>query len=226
MCKIVILREMLGARETNYSLWDGRQVVEMTAKQIKEAIKSNIKICGLTLDNEENLVLDKEGFYCNDIMEHRHCGNYSPMISNDGLVAANLFYIVIGSEKGKDVTTTYQCISTRFERLSISEADLRAYMKIGVISAGCKVEKDGTILLHLWNIQGQKPIKKKQNQQKKVQIRNNQNHGECRKMLPSLIGEQKNVSFRICIYAGNDECLHYKFFMDNKANYSAKLLVL
>lgn len=94
MCKVVILREMLGAREINYSLWDGKQVIEMTAKQIKEAIKSNIKICGLTLDVEENLVLDKEGFYCNNIMEHRHCGNYSPMITDDGLLASNLFYIV------------------------------------------------------------------------------------------------------------------------------------
>lgn len=62
MYKVVILREMLGTREINYSLWDGKQVIEMTAKQIKEAIKSNIKICGLTLDVEENLVLDKEGF--------------------------------------------------------------------------------------------------------------------------------------------------------------------
>ena len=147
MCKIVILREMLGARETNYSLWDGRQVVEMTAKQIKDAIRSNIKICGLTLDGEDNLIIDKDGFYCSNIMEHRHCNNYQPMITDDGLVASNLFYIVIGSEKAKDGTMTYQCISTRFERLSLTEADLRAYMKIGVISAGCKIDKDGTILV-------------------------------------------------------------------------------
>ena len=147
MCKVVVLREMLGARETNYSLWDGRQVVEMTAKQIKDAIKSNIKICGLALDAEENLVLDKDGFYCNNIMEHRHCGNYSAMIADDGMLAANLFYIVIGSEKAKDGTTTYQGISTRFERLRLSEADLRAYLKIGVISAGCKIAENGEILL-------------------------------------------------------------------------------
>lgn len=160
MCKIVILREMLGARETNYSLWDGRQVVEMTAKQIKDAIKSNIKICGLALDAEENLVLDKEGFYCNNIMEHRHCGNYSPMIADDGMLAANLFYIVIDSEKAKDGTTTFQCISTRFERLSLSEADLRAYLKIGVISAGCKIGENGEILLA--SLEYPKPEKKEE----------------------------------------------------------------
>lgn len=159
MCKVVILREMLGARETNYSLWDGKQVIEMTAKQIKEAIKSNIKICGLTLDAEENLVLDKDGFYCNNIMEHRHCGNYSPMITADGLLASNLFYIVIGSEKGKD-GTNYQCISTRFERLTLSEADLRAYMKIGVISAGCTIGKNNEIVLA--SLENPKPVEKKE----------------------------------------------------------------
>ena len=80
-------------------------------------------------------------------MEHRHCGNYSPMITDDGLLASNLFYIVIGTEKAKDGTTTYQCISTRFERLSLSEADLRAYMKIGVISAGCTIGKNNEIIV-------------------------------------------------------------------------------
>ena len=147
MCKVVVLREMLGARETNYSLWDGKQVVEMTAKEIKEAIKSNIKICGLTLDDDENLILDKQGFFCVNVMEHRHCNHYQPMIKDEGLVASNLFYIVIGSEKAKDGTITYQCISTRFERLKLSEADLRAYLKIGVISAGCKIGENNEILL-------------------------------------------------------------------------------
>ncbi|MBR5508984.1 MAG: hypothetical protein IKV59_02915 [Lachnospiraceae bacterium] len=116
MCtmRVVVLREMLGTRETGWSLWDGKQVMELTAKQIKDLIKSSKKVCGLTLDKEENLILDKDGFYTTNLMEHRHCGNYKPLHDEDCM--SNLFYIVIG--KNKD---GYDCISTRFERLTLTE---------------------------------------------------------------------------------------------------------
>ena len=144
MCtmRVVILREMLGNRETGWTLWDGKQVMEMTSKQIKDTIAKGSKVCGLTIGSDGELERDELGFACSNIMEHRHCGNYSPM--EDGGMA-NLFYICIGSheENGEMV---YDCISTRFEQLKLAEAEMRAYLKIGVVNAGVK-EVDGKLVV-------------------------------------------------------------------------------
>ena len=146
MCtmRVVVLREMLGTRETGWSLWDGKQVMELTSKQIKELIKSGKKVCGLTLDDKEELILDKDGFYTTNLMEHRHCGNYKPFYSEDCM--SNLFYIVIGSHTEKE-KTVYDCISTRFERLTLTEADVKAYIRIGFVSGGCRLDANGNIEL-------------------------------------------------------------------------------
>ena len=146
MCtmRVAVLKEMLGNRETGYTLWDGKQVMEQTAKQIKDLIKSGKKVCGLTLDGNGELVLDKIGFFTTNLMEHRHCGNYKPMYDEDCM--SNLFYIVIGSHKdGED--TVYDCISTKFERLTLAESDVRAYLRIKVISGGCRLNEKGEIEL-------------------------------------------------------------------------------
>lgn len=144
MCtmRIAVLKENLGQRETGYTLWDGKQVLEQTAKQIKDLIKSGKKVCGLTLDNDGELVLDKEGFFTTNLMIHRHCGNYRPLHDEDCM--ANLFYIVIGSHTENE-KTVYDCISTRFEQLTLDEADVRAYLRIGMISAGCRIGENNKI---------------------------------------------------------------------------------
>ena len=148
MCKMrtVVLREMLGNREICWSLWSGKDVMEMTSNQIKNLIKAGTKVCGLTIGEDGNLAADLEGFYCTNIMEHRHCGNYVPM-DTEGCMA-NLFYIVIGKHEEKGAVL-YDCISTKFEQLSITEADLKAYLKIGIVSAGAKLEGDKIILADL-----------------------------------------------------------------------------
>lgn len=142
MCKVVVLREMLGNRETGWTLFDGKQVMEMTSRQIKDTIAKGSKVCGLKIGYDGELERDMEGFYCTNIMEHRHCGNYSPMVEGG---MANLFYICIGSheENGEMV---YDCISTRFEQLKIAEPEMKAYLKIGVVSAGVK-EVDGKLVV-------------------------------------------------------------------------------
>lgn len=146
MCKmrVAVLKESLGQRETGYTLWDGKQVMEQTAKQIKDLIKAGKKVCGLMVDETGELVLDKEGFFATNLMVHRHSGNYKPLVEEGCM--ANLFYIVIGSHE-ENGNTLYDCISTRFEQLSLNEADVKAYLRIGMISAGCRLDKDGKIEL-------------------------------------------------------------------------------
>ena len=158
MCtmRIVVVREMLGTRESGWSLFDGRQLMEKTSKEIKELIKSGKKVCGLTLDKDGELVMDTEGFFCRNILEHRHCGNYKPMVEED--FSANLFYIVIGSHTENE-KTVYDCISTRFERLTLTEEDVRAYLRVGVISAGCRLGADNKIELAPLEYKGAEEVK-------------------------------------------------------------------
>ena len=119
MCKmrVVVRRECLGSREQCWSLWSGKEIMEYTGNQIKSLIKSGQKVCGLAL-KENELVPDAEGFFTTNIMEHRYCGNYTPMIENEN-VMANVFYIVIGSHEEKGVVY-YNCISTKFEQASFA----------------------------------------------------------------------------------------------------------
>ena len=148
MCqmRIVVLRDKLGNRELCWSLFDGKQIVEMTSKMIKDTIEKGHKVCGLKIGSNGELELDKAGFFCNNIMEHRHCGNYKAMYEENCMT--NIFYVAYGShvEDGKMV---YDCISTRFEQAKISEADMRAYLKIGIISAGAKLDGDKIVLADL-----------------------------------------------------------------------------
>ena len=149
MCKmrVVVRRECLGSREQCWSLWSGKEIMEYTGNQIKSLIKSGQKVCGLAL-KENELVPDAEGFFTTNIMEHRYCGNYTPMIENEN-VMANVFYIVIGSHEEKGVVY-YNCISTKFEQASFEQAsfeqsDAKAYIKLGIISGGARLGADDKI---------------------------------------------------------------------------------
>jgi hypothetical protein len=145
--RVVVRRECLGSREQCWSLWSGKEIMEYTGNQIKSLIKSGQKVCGLAL-KENELVPDAEGFFTTNIMEHRYCGNYTPMIENEN-VMANVFYIVIGSHEEKGVVY-YNCISTKFEQASFEQAsfeqsDAKAYIKLGIISGGARLGADDKI---------------------------------------------------------------------------------
>ena len=97
--KYVILRNMLGNREQGWSLFNGKEVVEMTSKEIKAAIESGDEIKGLIIEGD-NLVADEKGFYVTNIMEHRQVNSYSPM-NLDGGNFSNTFYIITDRVNGK-----------------------------------------------------------------------------------------------------------------------------
>jgi len=149
MCKmrVVIRRELLGVREQGWSIWTGKDVQEMTSKQIKDIIKAGKeKICGLKVGKSGELELDGEGFYTRNIMEHRLCNNFKPMIEEDSI--ANMMYTVIGcrEENGSKV---YDCISNRFEQAKLSEVEVKTYIKIGIIASGAKLDGDNIVVASL-----------------------------------------------------------------------------
>lgn len=157
MCKmnVVVAKLVLGNRELGWELFDGKQVAEMTSKQIKDLIKAGKKICGLCIGKDGELELDKEGFFTTNMMVHSHIGSWKPM-KEDSMT--NLLYVCIGSHKEAD-KVVYECISSRFEQAVISENDMRAYLKLGIVSGGAKLEGEKIVLASLEPEKAAEPLK-------------------------------------------------------------------
>lgn len=145
MCKmnVVIRKECLGNRETGWSIWTGKDVMETTARSIKEMIKSGTYVAGLRIGSDGELELDKEGFYTTNMIEHRVAGNYRPMITGD--MMANVMYTVIGihEENGENVC---DCVSSKFEQISLTAEDVKSYIKLGLICSGAKIDGENIIV--------------------------------------------------------------------------------
>jgi hypothetical protein len=149
MCrKLVVTNEIfLGARAIcyeAYSLPKG-EVVELTEKQIKDALKglTTDEVYGLRLSEAGELELDTDGFFTTNMMKKIHTNTLVPMVEDDCL--ANLFYIVIGTHKDKG-NTMYDVISSLYERTSFTEEKVKTLLDMHIISAGAKMQ-DGKVVV-------------------------------------------------------------------------------
>lgn len=160
MCrKLVVTNEIfLGARPIcyeAYSLPKG-EVVELTEKQIKDALKglTTDEAYGLALTESGELILDTENFFTTNMMKKVHTNTLIPMVEDDCL--ANLFYIVIGTHKEKG-NTMYDVISSRYERTSFTEEKVRTLLDMHIISAGAKMQGDNVIVAPLEKLEQSRP---------------------------------------------------------------------
>lgn len=147
MCKmrVVINKLVLGNRELGYEVWSGKDVVEMTSNQIKKLMKEGKKVCGLCIGSNGELELDEKGFFTKDMTVHSHINTYKTMREES---MTNLLYVCIGKQEiGSKVR--YNCISSRFEQAEFTEADMKAYLKIGIVSGGAKLEGEEIVLASL-----------------------------------------------------------------------------
>lgn len=149
MCrKLVVTNQIfLGTRAIcyeAYSLPKG-EVVELTEKQIKDALKgiTTDEVYGLALSETGELVLDTDNFFTTNMMKKVHTNTLIPMVEDDCL--ANLFYIVIGTHKVKQ-ETMYDVISSRYERTSFNEEKVKTLLDMHIISAGAKMQ-DGAVVV-------------------------------------------------------------------------------
>ena len=146
MCSrlFVVNQLFLGSRELGFELFNDKEVVEMTAIQLKNAIKAGKDVRGVVIDKATNeLVLDKDGFYSVNMMKHSHINSYEPLIDTDSKI--NVFYIVMDKHTEND-KSVYDLLSSRFERVTVSEEKLITYLELGLVSAGAKLE-NGKVLL-------------------------------------------------------------------------------
>lgn len=159
MCrKLVVTNEIfLGARaicHEAYSLPKG-EVVELTEKQIKDALKglTTDEVYGLALSDTGELILD-DAFFTTNMMKKIHTNTLVPMYESDCL--ANLFYIVIGTHKEKGAIM-YDVISSRYERTSFTEEKVKTLLDMQIISAGAKMQ-NGEIVVASMEKPKQEPV--------------------------------------------------------------------
>lgn len=149
MCrKLVVTNEIfLGARAICYEAYNlpKGEVVELTEKQLKDALKgvTTDEVYGLTLSDTGELVIDTDNFFATNMMKKIHTNTLIPMLEDDCLT--NLFYIVIGTHKEKG-NTMYDVISSRYERTSFTEEKVKTLLDMHIISAGAKMQ-DGKVVV-------------------------------------------------------------------------------
>lgn len=144
MEKLYVVNQLfLGERELGYELWNGKEVIELTSKAVKNEIKAGKEIYGLTLNQEKDSLELDERFYTRNLMCKRHIGKLQPLMNQNCIT--NLFYIVLGS-RIEEKKVVYDCISSRFEQLTLEESEVKAYLRLGIISGGAKLEEEKIVL--------------------------------------------------------------------------------
>ncbi len=145
MCKLFVVNSLyLGNRSLGLELWDGKGIVEMTEKQVRDNINVGKEIYGLKVAaNGIDLEIDREGFYMNNLVAHRHIGNYKPCYETENPV--NIMYIVTGSREVNG-EKMYDIISSRFEFKVVNGEMLKSLFLMGAVCGGAKME-DGNIVI-------------------------------------------------------------------------------
>ena len=145
MCKLFVVNSLyLGNRSLGLELWDGKGIVEMTEKQVRDNINAGKEIYGLKVAaNGIDLEIDREGFYMNNLVAHRHIGNYKPCYETENPVS--IMYIVTGSREVNS-EAMYDIISSRFEFKAVNSEMLKSLFLMGAVCGGAKME-DGNIVI-------------------------------------------------------------------------------
>lgn len=144
MCrKLIVTNKLsLGNRELGweaYSMPKG-EVLEFTGKQLKDAItRGTDEVYGLRLSDDGELVFDREGFYTVNMMNKLHINTLVPIDETECM--ANLFYTVIGTCE-KDGKMLYDAVSSRYERVLLTEEKAKIMIEMGIISSGAKLDGD------------------------------------------------------------------------------------
>ena len=144
MGKYVINRVDLGKRIVGYKVYvsESKEFIGLTEKQVRDTLSKGEQVYGFILGAEDNLQLDKEGFHTNNIMVETGIDRLRPLETSGA--AVNVFYVVVAVHKGKD-GTTYEMVSSRYGRTTITENKLKSLMEVGCISGGVYTDGKGKL---------------------------------------------------------------------------------
>ena len=165
MCrKLVVVNELsLGQRALGVevlSLPKG-EILEFTFKQLKDLIKSGKdEVYGLDISEETGELIPDENFFCTNWMVKSHINSLVPKFESEGLV--NLFFLVIGTQKDKKGNTTYEVVSSRYERTTFTAEKIKTLLEMGIISAGVKLVNDELVVAPLEKPKKEETAEKKE----------------------------------------------------------------
>lgn len=152
MCRQLILTNelYLGSRQLGFEVFSlpKGEILEFTSKQLKDIIRQGKDdVYGLTLSETNELVPDTENFYCTNWMVKSHINSLVPKYESENMIA-NLFFTVIGTriDKGNMI---YKLLSSRYERLNVTEEKVKTLLEMGIINAGAKLENGKVIVASL-----------------------------------------------------------------------------
>ena len=137
MCKVLINEVMLGKRSVGFECYsiENKEMVGMTAKQVKNAIKAGNKVFGFRLGSSGQLAVDRE--FCNNYMVKTGIGSLCPKYESDCIV--NIMYTVVGKSG-----TEYEVVSSRFFHGMMAEEKIKTLHELGAIN-GIKIDSKGKI---------------------------------------------------------------------------------
>lgn len=144
--KYVVNRLDMGTKRVlGYEIFDGKQMVEFTGRQIIDRIKAGEVFCGLKLSEDgRSLELDRENFFTTNMMVHTHIDQFRPVLS--GITAANIMYVITDAYKeGNEMV--YNAISSRFERTSFNKMEVKMLLNMGLVTGGVKLLRNGKLEL-------------------------------------------------------------------------------
>ena len=142
---IVINKLSLGKRELGWELYSlpKGEILEFTSKQVKDLINEGvIGVYGLEISKETGELVFDKSFYVTNMMNKTHINTLTPLNKESSL---NKVYTVIGTHKTKK-GLMYDVISSRYERRSFDEAELKALLKTGMVSGGATIIEDEIVL--------------------------------------------------------------------------------
>ena len=147
MCmKYMVNREDLGRRVTGYIFYDAdtKGFVGMTEKAIKASLTKGEKLYGLTLDSENNSVMDTEGFKTKNFMVRSGINGLEPAVESD--CPANMMYVVVGMKKVKGGENIYEVVNSRYARLEMPESKIKMLLALGCIQGGVYLDGKGKLV--------------------------------------------------------------------------------
>ena len=130
-------------RVAGYVLYDHRSMAfeETTPRDVKHLIKEK-QLNGLKLDENEEIVLDGDGFNQQNIIIKSGVGNYHPMHDNLGVSLNEMFALTKIADT--DTGMVYEVVTSRCARLPITEEKLRSLYELNCLT-GCWITKEGNI---------------------------------------------------------------------------------
>lgn len=142
MCmKYLVNREDLGRRVTGFIFYDAdsKGFVGMTEKAIKASLTKGEKLYGLTLDSDNNIVMDTEGFKTRNYMVRSGINTLEPAVENDCM--ANIMYVVVGMKKEQGKENIYEVVNSRYARVEMPESKVKMLLEFGCIQGGVYINK-------------------------------------------------------------------------------------